>query len=1363
MEGCEVIKISYDAFKAGIFDLDGVVTDTAELHAASWKKMFDVFLDKRGKEKNKFYSPFDEKSDYLKYVDGKPRYDGVTDFLKARGIEIANGDPKDLPDVETICGLGNRKNQIFTEMLSEGEIKVFETTIDLIKKLRKLNMKTAIISSSKNCRKIIEKAGISDLFDTRVDGIDSEKLGLKGKPEPDIFIQAAKQLCVEPELTMVVEDAQAGVKAGQRGGFGCVVGVDRAGQAEALRRSGADTVVKDLADIYFEELPGEKVKEIQPLTSALDQIEKIVEKMDTLLPVVFLDYDGTLTPIVRRPEEAVLCEETRRAVRELGRDVPVAVISGRDLNDVKNLVNVDHLYYAGNHGFDIAGPRGKKFAHELGSGFVPVLDKAEEQLKKELKFIKGARIERKKFSIAVHFREVADDAVGKVDDVVQKVHNSFSSLRKTHGKKVLELQPDLEWDKGKAVRWLLENAVDLQGRKAIPVYIGDDVTDEDAFREVADDGIGIIVEEGRGERKSEAKYRLKDPDEVYKFLRQLFFMIHERRSRRDWRLVYEGFDPDNEKLRETLCTLGNGYFCTRGAAPESKADNVHYPGTYLAGGYNRLETEISGRIIENEDLVNMPNWLELSFRIENGPWFCLSDVAVLEYKQELDVRHGILYRKVKFKDDKDRITLLSERRVVSMNKVNLAGLETTIEPENWSGKIEFRSAIDGRVVNKGVDRYKKLNNRHLIPLETSSPGHDSIFVKVRTSQSDIRVAVAARTHVFRNGSRLFVKRRVLTENGYAACFFKVDVDPGKRVRIEKIVGIYTSRDPAISECGLEAVNAVKGACSFGTLLKDHRIAWRHLWQRFEIKMEAEESEEKLLQITMIVHLYIFHVLQTTSSNTISMSLDVGAPARGWHGEGYRGHIFWDELFVFPMINLRLPEITKALLSYRYRRLDAARKAAKEAGYRGAMFPWQSGSNGREESQEVHLNPRSGRWIPDRSHLQRHVNAAIAYNLYQYYQVTRDMEFISIYGAEMMLEIARFWSSIATYNSELDRYEIRGVMGPDEYHDGYPGVKDSGLNNNAYTNVMAVWVLKRTIELLDLLPPDVRDGLCEKLDLTNEELNLWGDITRKMRLVFHADGIISQFEGYDDLEEFNWKRYKEKYGNILRLDRILEAENDTPNRYKVSKQADVLMLFYLLSAEELHEIFENLSYNFEYETIPKNVEYYMQRTSHGSTLSRVVHSWVLTRMDRSGSWSQFNEALKSDIYDIQGGTTPEGIHLGAMAGVVDQLQRGYTCIEPREEVLWLNPCLPHELHCLKLRIRYRDRFLVIEVDPDTLKVSGPPEMENPKKIGFKGQVYELMPGESLYFDLTDLKKERKDKREKEGSLAGCRKGLGLTQK
>ena len=181
----------------------------------------------------------------------------------------------------------------------------------------------------------------------------------------------------------------------------------------------------------------------------------------------------------------------------------------------------------------------------------------------------------------------------------------------------------------------------------------------------------------------------------------------------------------------------------------------------------------------------------------------------------------------------------------------------------------------------------------------------------------------------------------------------------------------------------------------------------------------------------MLRLHIFHLLQTTSFNAID--LDVGVPARGLHGEAYRGHIFWDELFIFPFLNLRIPELIRSLLMYPHRRLMEARHLAREAGHRGAMFPWQSGSSGCEESQMLHLNPRSGRWLPDHTHRQRHVNAAIAYNVWQYFHATGDVEFLWFFGAEMLLEIARFWASIATYNATRQRYEIHHVVGADEFH------------------------------------------------------------------------------------------------------------------------------------------------------------------------------------------------------------------------------------------------------------------------------------------------------------------------------------------
>jgi alpha,alpha-trehalase len=278
--------------------------------------------------------------------------------------------------------------------------------------------------------------------------------------------------------------------------------------------------------------------------------------------------------------------------------------------------------------------------------------------------------------------------------------------------------------------------------------------------------------------------------------------------------------------------------------------------------------------------------------------------------------------------------------------------------------------------------------------------------------------------------------------------------------------------------------------------------------------------------------------------------------------------------------------------------------------------------------------------------------------------------------------------------------------------------------------MAVWVLCRALELLELLPSDRREDIHDRLSLTREEIERWEDISRKMRLIFHEDGVMSQFEGYEQLEELDWDAYRSRYRDISRLDRILESEGDTPNRYKVSKQADVLMLFYLLSADHLAEIVSRLGYSFDEETIPQTINYYVDRTAHGSTLSRVVHSWVLARSDRSRSWGFFVEALESDISDVQDGTTPEGIHLGAMAGTVDLLQRCYAGLEVRDDVLWLDPQLPTDLTRLEFSVLYRGQLLDLCLDDEGGTVTSRTSKGAPVSVGIGGRTLPLEAGRRL---------------------------------
>lgn len=515
------------SYEAVILDLDGVVTQTAHLHAQAWKQMFDDYLAYRSRQEAdpQHQVLFDIETDYRNYVDGKPRYDGVQSFLLSRGIELSYGHFDDPPGTETMCGLGNRKNQLFLDLLKRKGVDVYGDTIRQIRRWREQGVKTAIISSSRNCAAVLDAAGATSLFDTKVDGLDSERLHLNGKPAPDIFLQAARQLAVDPKLAIVFEDALAGVEAGQAGHFGLVVGVDREGQNESLlRQHGADLVVRDLDgfDAILQSRSGSDPEASAPLPSALEHFNHIATRIQHRHLALFLDYDGTLTPIVPRPEDALLSAEMRSLLHQLANRTPVAVVSGRDLADVRKQVDLDSLHYAGSHGFDILTAEGHSMHLDQAQSSLVDLDEAEDWLRDDLKSIDGARVERKHFAIAVHYREVSESDMPQLETLVDRIVEHHPQLRQRSGKKIVELQPNVDWDKGRAVLWLLDQ-LQLDRPDVVPLYIGDDTTDEDAFRALQGRGISIRV--GEPEETTRANYGLRDPEEVRHFFQLLVQQI----------------------------------------------------------------------------------------------------------------------------------------------------------------------------------------------------------------------------------------------------------------------------------------------------------------------------------------------------------------------------------------------------------------------------------------------------------------------------------------------------------------------------------------------------------------------------------------------------------------------------------------------------------------------------------------------------------------------------------------------------------------------------------------------------------------------------------------------------------------------
>jgi beta-phosphoglucomutase family hydrolase len=242
-------QLSADRFDAALFDLDGVITDTAAVHARAWKTMFDTYLRQRAEATGDAFEPFTIAGDYRAYVDGKPRYDGVRSFLRSRGIDLPEGTRADPADAETVCGLGNRKNELVNRLLDDEGVVVYEGSVRLLHQLRDDGVRLGVVSSSRNCAAVLTTAGLLDMFEARVDGVVAAERGLPGKPAPDTFLSAAHDLGASPERAVVVEDAISGVQAGRAGGFGLVIGVDRDGDPDALRRNGADVVVTDLGDL----------------------------------------------------------------------------------------------------------------------------------------------------------------------------------------------------------------------------------------------------------------------------------------------------------------------------------------------------------------------------------------------------------------------------------------------------------------------------------------------------------------------------------------------------------------------------------------------------------------------------------------------------------------------------------------------------------------------------------------------------------------------------------------------------------------------------------------------------------------------------------------------------------------------------------------------------------------------------------------------------------------------------------------------------------------------------------------------------------------------------------------------------------
>lgn len=757
-----------------------------------------------------------------------------------------------------------------------------------------------------------------------------------------------------------------------------------------------------------------------------------------------------------------------------------------------------------------------------------------------------------------------------------------------------------------------------------------------------------------------------------------------------WKLTYEGYNPGKDEYAvESLLTVGNGFLGIRGTTPEMTIGEANYPGIYLAGLYNTAESQVGTETISNEDFVNIPNLQKMTLLID-GQTIDIATNELLAMTRELDLKTGLFQSWVTLALPDGKQIAIHTKRFASMADIHQVHLSYTFKPLNFSGTLTLVSELDGAVYNYNVERYRTLTNRHLTILDLHAK-NQAFMLTTQTKQSKITIQQQG---VLRSPTTALDQLTIEKTTDCMQQLLPLMVTKGQSYTFEKAITI--EQYPKTS-----AIPPFKWKDDFPTFDEAYEKSskeWQKLWDKAAIQIEGDLMSQKLL------NLHTYHLLASCSPNG-NKNLDASVTARGLHGEAYRGHIFWDELFILPFYLVHFPETARQLLLYRYHRLGQAKINAQEAGYSGAMFPWQSGLDGSEQSQKIHLNPVSGEWKEDHSRLQRHVSLAIAYNVWQYWSQTKDVAFMVDYGLEMLLEIAHFWQSVTTYDSKRQRYSITKVMGPDEFHEAYPDTQEGGLKDNAYTNMMVVWLFETIETLHETFDPILFQTVLAKINAPTTFLQKIDKIKHQLHLEINDAGVIAQYEGYFDLKELDWDAYREKYPNIYRMDRILNAEGFSANDYQAAKQADTLMIFYNFAKEQVDQILIDLNYHLPKDYVEQNLNYYLARTTHGSTLSRIVHAQLAAMVeDQDLAWQLYEEALYSDYRDIQGGTTAEGIHAGVMAATLWIPLSTFAGLDLRQGNLVFRPKLPKHWKSIAFHFTWQQTDFYVLVTPETLNIT-----------------------------------------------------------
>jgi kojibiose phosphorylase len=710
---------------------------------------------------------------------------------------------------------------------------------------------------------------------------------------------------------------------------------------------------------------------------------------------------------------------------------------------------------------------------------------------------------------------------------------------------------------------------------------------------------------------------------------------------KEWVISEDALIRERARYFETIFTLANGYLGVRGSSEEGAPEE--HPGSYLAGVFDRCADEPT-------ELVNIPRWIGIRVSAD-GREINPRKGKLLAYRRYLDMQRALLVREFRIRQQR-RITCVRIERFVSRSRVHIAAIRYYITPENYSGRLVITSDLDANVTNSG--------RRHLrvTRIETFdvSHGYAGLLLETETLESKIRIAEAATARLTCNGNEVYAERVWIKESDSITEALSFEVERGRQYIFEKFVAIFNTRDGTtdVSEAARSAAREAHRQ-GYAAAFASHAQNWAEVWRRSDVRIEGDEASERAVRFS------IFHQIACAPLFSDKVSL----AAKGLHGEGYRGHVFWDcEIFNLPMFIYTHPEIARNLLMYRYHTLPGARRKAKSAGYRGAMYAWESADTGDETTPL--WGTVAGQKVPILSgQIEQHISADVAYGVWQYWQATHDEDFLINYGAEIIFETARFWVSRFEYNHEKDHHEIRGVIGPDEYHEY--------VDNSVFTNAMAQWNIRLALDLAEDLKrrfPEKWAELRRKLRLTR--LAQWRRIAEKVYIPFsHELGIHEQFDNYLKLERFDLSsldRERTSVESMLGRERVHSSQ--------IIKQADVVMLMFLLPEQ------------FDKKQIEANFNYYAPICAHGSSLSPSVHAIVASRLGRSEEALQyFEQSAAIDLCDRMG-NSEAGIHLASLGGNWQVVIRGLCGVDAGERALCFNPSLPSRWQSVSFRLVYR---------------------------------------------------------------------------